>query len=146
MRRIGLDVGLARIGVALSTGSLALPHSVISNDDQSILKLLGLAKEVGASVFYVGLPLSLSGSQTDSTRMAIDFAVILSEAEFEVRMVDERLTSVSAKRALHKAGKNSRQQKPLIDASAASLILDFAIASERDGNWSGLTLEAAREY
>ncbi|MDG2496930.1 MAG: Holliday junction resolvase RuvX [Aquiluna sp.] len=143
MKRIGIDVGLARIGVSVSTDSLCLPHSVLRNDPDAIPKLLDLIQEVQASVVYVGLPLSLSGSQTASTRMALEFASQLSGAAIEIRMVDERLTSVSAKKALQSAGKNSREQKPLIDAVAASLILEFAIETERQGAWSGLTLEDA---
>lgn len=145
MRKIGLDVGLARIGVAVSTGSLCLPHSAIRNDENAVATILDLASEVNAGAVYVGLPISLSGSNTASTNMALDFAAKLSRGVPEVRMIDERLTSVSAKSALHNAGKNTRQQKSLIDAAAASLILEFAIESERDGKLSGLTLEDALE-
>ncbi len=145
MRKIGLDVGLARIGVAVSTDSLSLPHSAIKNDENAIASLLELATDVNAAVLYVGLPISLSGSNTASTRMALDFAAQLSQAGAEVRMIDERLTSVNAKSALHSAGKNAKQQKALIDAAAASLILEFAIESERDGELAGLALEDALE-
>jgi putative Holliday junction resolvase len=66
--------------------------------------------------------------------MAIDFARKLEAlTTLEIRMIDERLTSKSASAALRSAGKNSRQQKGIIDASAAALILEFALSSERDG-------------
>lgn len=132
MRKLALDVGQARIGVAISQGSLSLPHSTLKNDDRALAEILELAADVAC--IYVGLPLSLSGSHTQSTKMALEFARELGErTTVPIRMVDERLTSKSAAQALHKAGKNSREQKGIIDASAAAMILEFALSSERDG-------------
>lgn len=140
MRKVALDVGQARIGVAISQGSLCLPHSTIVNDDRAITQILDLLSDDIVCI-YVGLPLSLSGSHTQSTKMAIDFASALSQrTDIPLRLIDERLTSKSASQALRQAGKNSREQKGIIDASAAAMILDFAISSERDG-LSGKRLE-----
>jgi putative Holliday junction resolvase len=73
--------------------------------------------------------------------MALEFArVIRAVTEIPVQMIDERLTSKSAARALHEAGKNSRAQKGIIDASAAAMILEFALNAERDG-FAGKSLE-----
>jgi len=73
--------------------------------------------------------------------MAIDFARQLETmVAIPIRMIDERLTSKSASAALRAAGKNSRQQKGIIDASAAALILEFALSSEREG-LAGKSLE-----
>lgn len=134
MQKLALDIGKARIGVAISQGSLALPHSVIENNSDSLAKIKVLVAELNPEVIYVGLPLSLSGSFTPSTQYAIDFARELSVlVDCEIRFIDERLTSKSASGALRSAGKNSKQQKSIIDASAAAVILDFALSSERDG-------------
>lgn len=134
MQKLALDVGKARIGVAVSQASLALPHSVISNDDRALNAVAQLISEIRPLAIYVGLPLSLSGNYTPSTHMAIDFAKALSEiVEPEIRFIDERLTSKSASMQLRSAGKNSREQKSVIDASAAAIILEFALQSEKDG-------------
>ena len=141
MRKLALDIGNARIGVAISQDSLSLPHSVIANSENSIAEILTLVKSEQPQCIYIGLPLSLSGSHTQSTKMAIDFARQLETmVAIPIRMIDERLTSKSASAALRAAGKNSRQQKGIIDASAAALILEFALYSEREG-LAGKSLE-----
>lgn len=141
MRKIALDVGNARIGVALGQDSLSLPHSVIQNGPDAISRVLSLLAEYEPVCVYIGLPISLSGSHTQSTKMAIEFAKELSaQTEVPLQMIDERLTSKSASLALHQAGKDSRAQKGIIDASAAAMILEFALSAERDG-FAGKTLE-----
>ena len=141
MRKLALDIGNARIGVAISQDSLSLPHSVIANSENSIAEILTLVKSEKSQCIYIGLPLSLSGSHTQSTKMAIDFARQLETiVAIPIRMIDERLTSKSASAALRAGGKNSRQQKGIIDASAAALILEFALSSEREG-LAGKSLE-----
>ena len=141
MRKLALDIGNARIGVAISQDSLSLPHSVIANSENSIAEILTLVQSEKPQCIYIGLPLSLSGSHTQSTKMAIDFARQLETmVAIPIRMIDERLTSKSASAALRAAGKNSRQQKGIIDASAAALILEFALSSEREG-LAGKSLE-----
>ena len=141
MRKLALDIGKARIGVAISQDSLSLPHSVIANSESSIAEILTLVQSEQPQCIYIGLPLSLSGSNTQSTKMAIDFARQLETmVAIPIRMIDERLTSKSASTALRAAGKNSRQQKGIIDASAAALILEFALSSEREG-LAGKSLE-----
>lgn len=133
MQKLALDVGKARIGVAISQGSLALPHSVIDNTAGALAQIRDLIAQLSPEVIYVGLPLSLSGSFTQSTHYAVDFAKELRVlVDCEIRFIDERLTSKSASGALRSAGKNAKQQKSIIDASAAAVILDFALSSERD--------------
>jgi putative Holliday junction resolvase len=141
VRKLALDIGNARIGVAISQDSLSLPHSVIANSESAIAEILTIVQSEQPQCIYIGLPLSLSGSHTQSTKMAIDFARQLETmVAISIRMIDERLTSKSASAALRAAGKNSRQQKGIIDASAAALILEFALSSEREG-LAGKSLE-----
>ena len=141
MRKLALDVGQARIGVAISQDSLSLPHSTIPNTASALSALMELIDSEKPECIYVGLPLSLSGNHTASTKMAIEFARLLSaNVTIPIRLIDERLTSKSAASALREAGKNSRQQKGIIDASAAAMILEFALSSERE-NLSGKSLE-----
>lgn len=141
MQKLALDVGNSRIGVALSQDSLALPHSVIRNGPEAITEVKNLLAQYQPACIYIGLPISMSGSHTQSTKMALEFArVIRAVTEIPVQMIDERLTSKSAARALHEGGKNSRAQKGIIDASAAAMILEFALNAERDG-FAGKSLE-----
>jgi len=141
MRKIAVDVGLARIGVAISVDSLAIPHSVISQGQTAIAQLVDIYNEKNAECIYVGLPLSLRGGHTASTRMAIDFAELIALQGIPVRLIDERFTSKTAQQSLRQAGKNAKQQKSIIDASAACLILEFALASEKHGELAGRGLD-----
>jgi putative Holliday junction resolvase len=142
MRKIAVDVGLARIGVAISIDSLAIPHSVIGQGQTAIAELVDIYNEKHAECIYVGLPLSLRGGHTASTRMAIEFAELIALQGIPVRLIDERLTSKTAQQSLRQAGKNAKQQKAIIDASAACLILEFALASEKHGELAGRGLDS----
>ena len=142
MRRLAVDAGLARIGIAISEGSLALPLDLIKNSDDAAAEIVELSESRNVSVIYVGLPMSLSGSMTASSLMAIDFGRRLeSLSPIPIRFIDERLTTKSAQAQLHQAGRNAKNSKSLIDSQAAALILEFAMASERDGTFAGKSLE-----
>ena len=134
MRRLGVDAGQARIGLAISEGSLALPVETIPNDSQAISFISEFASQRNVTCVYVGLPLSLSGAKTKSTQNAIELAIHLESLGHEVRMIDERLTTKSAHQILRAAGKNAKNSKGIVDAQAAALILDFALASEKPEN------------
>jgi putative Holliday junction resolvase len=78
----------------------------------------------------VGLPLSLSGQQTASTKSAIDFALELASATtVPIYLLDERLTTAASSKTAAIAGKSSRQIREFIDSEAARLIVESAIAS-----------------
>ncbi len=139
MRKLAVDVGQSRVGLAISEGSLALPLEVIPAGESAANQVLELARARGVEAIYVGLPLSLTGSFTASTQNSVEFANRLG-AEFEVRMIDERLTTKSAQSRLREGGKNSKQSRGIVDAQAAALILEFALQSERDGRLSGKTI------
>ncbi len=138
-RRLAVDVGSARIGLAISEGTLALPLETLVADAQAIARIQEIATSRDVDVVYVGLPLNLKGEFTVSTTKAIEFAQLLENVGLVVRMIDERLTSKSAQNMLQKAGKKVKESREYIDAQAAALILDFALSSER-GNLAGMTL------
>ncbi|MEY4990682.1 MAG: hypothetical protein RIS08_908 [Actinomycetota bacterium] len=138
MRKLAVDVGQSRIGLAISEGSLVLPLEVIPAGQAAAARVLELARNRGVGAIYVGLPLSLNGSFTPSTTNSIEFAKLLEG--FEVRMIDERLTTKTAHSRLREGGKNSKQSRGIVDAQAAALILEFALQSERDGELSGKTI------
>ena len=134
--RLGIDVGRARIGVArCDPGAvLAVPVETVAraaDGDADVRRILDLADEYEVIELVVGNPLSLSGAPTASTDDAIGFAQRLSDAGAPVRLVDERLSTVSAQQALRASGKSSRKQRPIVDQVAAVIILQHAIDAER---------------
>jgi putative Holliday junction resolvase len=131
---LGVDVGRARVGVARCDrdGLLATPVETLPRDGATIAALRRLAAELEPIEFVVGLPLSLSGADTPSTTDARSFAADLARAaRLPVRLVDERLTTVTAQRALHDAGRRAKQSRPMIDQVAAVIILQNALDFER---------------
>jgi putative Holliday junction resolvase len=139
-RRLAIDVGSARIGVAVSEGTLALPLESISATDNPLARVVEIAMQKQVTAVYVGLPLNLKGDSTASTQSAIDFAKLLADQGLTVRMIDERLTTKSAQQLLQLSGKKVKESREYIDAQAAALILDFALNSER-GNLAGVALD-----
>ena len=144
--RLGVDAGLARVGVAVSQGSLCLPIQTLSNNEDLVPEILRLAIERKATAIYVGLPLALSGNLTQSSKNALSLARDLAlSSEVPIRLIDERLTTKSAQARFHDAGKNTKASRQSIDAASAALILEFAIQSERDGELAGKTVEEIDE-
>ncbi|MHA6668052.1 Holliday junction resolvase RuvX [Homoserinimonas sp. A447] len=132
--RIGVDVGKARIGVARCDphAMLATPVVTVSRGEGDLAAIAGLAAELEAMEVVVGLPLSLSGARTASTDDAVGFAAQLAaRVEVPVRLVDERLSTVTAQQALRASGRNSRSSRPVIDQVAAVIILQHALDFER---------------
>jgi len=132
--RLGVDAGKARVGVAVCDrdGLLATPVVTLSRGDRTIGELRGLAEEYGAVEVVVGLPLSMSGGDTASTADARTLAAELAAAvDVPVRLVDERLSTVSAQRALHQSGRSVKASRPVIDQVAAVIILQNALDFER---------------
>jgi putative Holliday junction resolvase len=133
--RIGVDVGKVRVGVARSDphGLLATPVETVARGAGDLQRLLQIASEADAIEFIVGLPLSLSGTATASTEDAVEFAKRLAAATIlPVRLVDERLSTVSAQAALRASGRSSRQSRPVIDQVAAVIIVQHALDFERN--------------
>ncbi|MEY2694905.1 MAG: Holliday junction resolvase RuvX [Actinomycetota bacterium] len=143
-RRLAVDVGSVRVGLAISEGSLALPMESLAADEATVSRILEIAEQKSVQVVYVGLPLNLRGDHTPSTRKCIDFARKLSESGLTVRMIDERLTTKSAQQMLQKTGKKVKESRGYIDAQAAALILDFALQSERS-EYAGIALDDLNE-
>jgi putative Holliday junction resolvase len=134
--RLGVDVGRARIGVARSDfhGMLATPVETVprtADGTADIDRLVQLCGELECTEIVVGLPLSLSGVTTPSTDDAISFAQrVASATKTPVRMIDERLTTVSAQAALHTSGRAVKGSRPVIDQIAAVILLQHALDSE----------------
>lgn len=135
--RLGIDVGKVRIGVARSDfhGMLATPIETVPRSADGVAdvrRILEIAGELDPVEFVVGLPLALSGSHTASTNDAVMFAGKLAMASaVPVRLVDERLSTVSAHSALRTSGKKSSRSRSIVDQVAAVIILQHALDAER---------------
>ncbi|GAB3606374.1 Holliday junction resolvase RuvX [Conyzicola nivalis] len=137
--RLGIDVGTVRIGVARSDlhGMLATPVETVPRGDGDIARIVAVAAEIDAFEIIVGLPLALSGRRTASTEDAVGFAERLSAVvDVEVRLVDERLSTVSAQNAVRSSGKSTKQTRHVIDQVAAVIILQHALDFERSSERS----------
>lgn len=137
--RVAVDVGTARVGVAACdpTGTLASPVAVVRRDrrnQRDIDELAQLINERDAVEVLVGLPRTLAGRDSASTADARSYAEELARrvAPVPVRLVDERLTTVSAQRRLHAAGRTTRTSRQVIDAAAAVVLLEAALDHERN--------------
>lgn len=137
-RRLGVDVGQARVGVAVSDpdGLLATPVETIvrrDHNDGGLMKLSQLSREYDVQVVYIGLPKHLSGAEGEATSAVRSFARNFNALvnDIELRLVDERLTTVSAHRALREAGKSTKRHRPVIDQQAAVEILQTALDLEK---------------
>jgi putative Holliday junction resolvase len=143
--RVGIDVGTVRIGVARSDfhGMLATPVETVPRQKglaaADLSRIVAIVAELDAVEVIVGLPLALSGRHTASTDDAVGFADALAEAlAVPVRLVDERLSTVSAQAALRTSGRSTRTQRPVVDQVAATIILQHALDTERaSGNPAG---------
>jgi putative holliday junction resolvase len=132
--RVGVDVGTVRIGVARSDlhGILATPVETVARGAGDLERILTIASEIDAIELIVGLPIALSGSHTASTADAIGFAERLAgSTQLPVRLVDERLSTVSAQSALRASGRNAKQSRSVIDQVAAVIIVQHALDFER---------------
>ncbi|MFB2581992.1 Holliday junction resolvase RuvX [Herbiconiux sp. P15] len=154
--RIGIDVGKARIGVARTDlhGMLATPVETVprADDGSDLRRIRAIAEELDAFEYVVGLPLAMSGGETASTQDAKGFAARLADDEAAsdgagrpVRMIDERLSTVSAQAALHRSGRNTRISRPVIDQVAAVILVQHALDSERaSGKPPGILLHPSQ--
>ncbi len=133
--RLGVDVGDARIGVAVSdpSGMLATPVETVAAGRGALARLAALTHEHEAVEVVVGLPRSLSGELGPAARKVRAYADDLAGAvaPVPVRLVDERLSTVTADQALRGQGKRGKGKRAVIDQAAAVVILQSALDTER---------------
>lgn len=140
-RRLGLDVGTVRIGVAVSDrdARLAMPVETVrretgfkDRDQGDIDRLLELIYEYDVVEVAVGLPRDLKGNGSSSVKHAKEIAFRIRRRLAKddrmkepppVRMVDERLTTVVASSALRASGVSEKRGRSVIDQAAAVEIL-----------------------
>lgn len=127
-RCMGVDYGLARVGLAMSDPSrtIASPLETVASED-ALHRVKSLVEGEGVTEIVVGVPLHMDGSMSDMGREAIAFVAQL-RATVEVPVVtrDERLSTVEAERALNAVDSPARRRqraKGRVDSAAAAIIL-----------------------
>ena len=129
---MGVDLGARRIGIAVSdsAGTLATPRGTLlrtGDAGRDRRALVDLVREEEAVVVVVGHPLSLDGSRGPAARAAEEEAdelsALLGAHGVRVELFDERLTTVSAHQALTAGGTRGRDQRRVVDQTAAAVML-----------------------
>lgn len=140
-RRLGVDVGEVRVGVALSDpdGVLATPLVTLARDrrgEADLVSLVTLVIEHEVVEVIVGMPRTLGGRVGPAAQAARDYAAALTgrlaesgKPDVPVVLADERLTTVSATRTLAARGVRGRKQRAVVDQAAAVEILQSWLES-----------------
>ncbi len=136
MRKVGLDLGSKRIGVAITDplGILASPLEVLTGTDPPGLRayLEQLIALEGVDEVVVGMPYTLKGQEGQQAGWVRDYAACLEGLPgVKVTFVDERYTSTEAARRLREAGTSGRGARVKMDSAAAALLLEAYLRSER---------------
>lgn len=125
-RILGIDLGRARIGVAVSDelGMLAHPVETIPASTDAARRIAEIVREKDAERVVVGLPRHMNGTVGTGATEALAFARKLqSLLSCEVVTWDERLTTTAANRALRESGRKTRDSRGVVDQIAAQMIL-----------------------
>jgi putative Holliday junction resolvase len=135
-RVLGVDLGSARVGLALSDpeGLTAQPLEVLKDagPEGFVGLVAGRARELEVAEIVVGLPLRLDGRRGPEAEAAEAFAKELeAETSIPVRLWDERLSTVEAERAMRTAGIKAKRQRGSVDKVAAALVLSAYLDSRR---------------
>ncbi|MBX9246615.1 Holliday junction resolvase RuvX [Actinotalea ferrariae] len=140
--RLAVDVGAVRVGLAASDpdGLIATPVETVPRDaapgiagPSDVARIAAVADERSAAVVYVGLPRSMSGAEGSASALVRTYCVALAHAvaPVPVRLVDERLSTVTAHQALHASGRAGRRHRAVVDQAAAVVILQAALDAEK---------------
>jgi putative Holliday junction resolvase len=133
-RVLAIDYGERRIGLAISdpTGTIASPAGVIERrrgKRPPVAEIIRRAEALEARAFVMGLPLDGNGDETPRSTEAREIAGKLAERTgLPVDLVDERYTTAAALRAIHKMGGSTKGRKGDVDALAATVLLQHALA------------------
>lgn len=133
---VGVDLGHARTGLAVCDKGeiLASPLEVIAQRDEEKLacQVAEAARKAGAELLAVGLPRNMDGTEGDSARFAREMgAKIGALCGLTVEFVDERGTTLTAHGYLNDTNTRGKKRKALVDAVAATVILEDFLRSRR---------------
>ena len=134
-RVLGIDVGSVRIGLAVSdeTRTLASPLATVPNDPRTLwARLAREMEDRRVERVVIGLPRRLDGSEGDAAEHARRFAAELEQrASAPIEFWDERFTTALAERSLIESGVRRRRRRGVIDAVAATVLLQSWLDARR---------------
>lgn len=139
-RRIGIDFGGVRVGIAISDPEAILvsPLTTLNNDESLLKNLLEIFTEYQPIYVAIGSPLHLSGGESHKSKEVIQFAEILkNNSNIDLFLIDERFTTKSAQNQLIEVGIDNQKSKKIIDQLAAVNILNQALQLENSSNGLG---------
>ena len=127
-RILGIDFGSVRIGLSLSdlTQTIAKPFDTIKykNFDDLLSQLKIIIDDNQVNKLVIGIPLNMKGQNTKQTLKVKEFVSFLKQnISIEIRLIDERLSSIEAEKAMHAMNIKTGHNKGRIDKIAASVIL-----------------------
>jgi putative Holliday junction resolvase len=132
-RRVGIDFGQVRIGVAVSDfdAILVSPVKTLPNDATLTTMLTEMFKEYDPIYIAIGNPIHLSGADSDKAKMIRSFAISMRDIYTgNIYLIDERLSTNQSISQLHEMGKNVKNSKSFLDQMAAVNILNQALQLE----------------
>jgi len=136
MKAMGIDFGLARIGIALSddTKFLASPFETYKRkeEEQDIQHLLEIIKTKNVDEIVCGLPMNMAGEEQEIAKKTREFMEMLNKnVGIIINFVDERLSSLMAEEMLKETERDWKKRKEKLDAVAASIILQDYLDEKR---------------
>ena len=136
MRIMAIDYGDARIGLAVSdlTGTLCGDAWTLQewNMERAAERICAEAKTREVERFVLGLPKNMDGTEGPRAEKSREFAVLLEALSgLPVTLWDERRSSIEAHAILHAGGKKEKKHRAVVDAVAASLILEGYLGTLR---------------
>lgn len=140
-RRLGIDVGSVRVGVAVCDpdGILATPVETVqrTSDDADVRRIAVIAAEYEVVQVVIGLPRTLRNTEGAAVEAARAFGAAIAAAIDPVPVIyhDERLTTVTAAGALRASGRKGKAARAVIDQAAAVAILQGWLDTHRSGGW-----------
>jgi len=128
MKAMGIDFGMARIGIALSDDTKFLASPFITykrkNEEEDITYFINLIKEKQVDEIVCGLPYNMAGEEQEIAKKTREFMSKISKRiNIKINFVDERLSSSIAEDILKQSIKDWKKRKEKLDAMAASVIL-----------------------
>jgi putative Holliday junction resolvase len=142
-RRIGIDFGDVRIGVAVCDleAILVSPLKTLVNDQTKYNELQSIFAEVEPIYLAIGNPIHLSGDESKKSKLVQEFVASLRQIyRGKIFLIDERFSTKNSIAQLHELGKGVKEGKSIIDQMAAVQILNQAILLESSPSGLGSSL------
>lgn len=137
MKCLGMDLGTKTLGLATSDkmGIISSPYKVLRYEDINLLvdQVIDIINELKIEVLVLGYPKNMNNTLGEAVERTNKFKELLeSKTNMEINLIDERLSTVEAEKYLISEDMRREKRKEIIDAVAASIILDTYLKSKGD--------------